>query len=132
MVITKGYYICSVIRIAIFYDWRRRAKGSIEAAKKRPQLFPLLGWHSEYWLDFREEAEKVIQWWLDLNDAQDKLNENSSPSLRGLLFLTYNFRLMDVQKELGKWKSEYVKCNTPEELADHKKRLGFQDAFTGR
>ena len=30
---------------------------------------------------------------------------------------------MDVQKELGKWKSEYVKCNTPEELADHKKRF---------
>lgn len=30
---------------------------------------------------------------------------------------------MDVQKELGKWKSEYIKCNTPEELADHKKRF---------
>lgn len=30
---------------------------------------------------------------------------------------------MDVQKELGKWKSEYVKCNTPEELVDHKKRF---------
>ena len=30
---------------------------------------------------------------------------------------------MDVQKELGKWKSEYVKCNTPEELADHKKHF---------
>lgn len=40
---------------------------------------------------------------------------------------------MDVQKELGKWKSEYVKCNTPEELADHKKTFqGFSaDAFTG-
>ena len=36
---------------------------------------------------------------------------------------------MDVQKELGKWKSEYVKCNTPEELADHKKAFAqaFQD-----
>lgn len=30
---------------------------------------------------------------------------------------------MDVQKELEKWKSEYVKCNTPEELTDHKKRF---------
>ena len=30
---------------------------------------------------------------------------------------------MDVQKKLEKWKSEYVKCNTPEELADHKKRF---------
>ena len=32
---------------------------------------------------------------------------------------------MDVQKELGKWKSEYVKCNTPEELADHKNVSGL-------
>lgn len=30
---------------------------------------------------------------------------------------------MDVQKELGKWESEYMKCNTPEELTDHNKRF---------
>lgn len=30
---------------------------------------------------------------------------------------------MDVQKELEKWKAEYVACSTAEDLADHKKRF---------
>lgn len=30
---------------------------------------------------------------------------------------------MDVQKELERWKSDYIACNTPEEAAGHKKRF---------